>query len=167
MQVRIYDNRLEVWNPGLLPDALTIADLYRKHTSHPRNSRLVLLFNRAHLIEHYGTGTLRIVSSCLAPGMPTPEFSQESGMFVVRFGNAAREAAPNTDVGDNQGRVLRIARQIGRVQTKDVMELLKVSRSTAVRIIQSLVDADVLHRVGESGRSVYYTPYLNQTTEAE
>ena len=164
-QVRIYDNRLEVWNPGLLPDALTIADLYRKHTSHPRNSRLVLLFNRAHLIEHYGTGTLRIVSSCVAAGMPTPEFSQESGMFVVRFWNAARETAPQTAVGDNQGRILRIARQRGRVQTKDVMEILQVSRSTAVRVIQSLVDAKVLHRVGESGPNVYYTPYFDVSND--
>ena len=161
VQVRIYDDCLEVWNPGLLPDALTIADLYRKHASYPRNSRLVQLFNRAHLIEHYGTGTLRIVSSCVAAGMALPEFAQESGMFVVRFGNAARETAPQTSVGGNEGRILRIARQRGRVQTRDVMEILQVSRSTAVRVIQSLVDAQVLHRVGESGPNVYYTPYLD------
>lgn len=166
VQIRVYDNRLEVWNPGLLPDTLTIADLYRKHTSHPRNSRLVLLFNRAHLIEHYGTGTLRIVSSCLAAGMPTPEFSQESGMFVVRFWNAAREMAPQTGVGDNPGRVLHIARQRGNIQTKDVMELLNVSRSTAMRVIQALMDAEVLHRVGEMGPNVYYTPYLEAPVDA-
>ena len=165
VQIRIYDNRLEVWNPGLLPDALTIADLYRKHASYPRNSRLVQLFNRAHLIEHYGTGTLRIVSSCVAAGMDLPKFAQEGGMFVVSFGNAASEAAQQTSVGDNEGRVLRIARQCGRVQTRDVMEILQVSRSTAVRVIQSLVDVQVLHRVGESGPNVYYTPYLDVSND--
>ena len=161
VQVRIYDDCLEVWNPGLLPDALTIADLYRKHASHPRNSRLVRVFNRAHLIEHYGTGTLRIVSSCEAAGMAAPEFAQEGGMFVVRFHNASRETAAPTSVGDNEARILRIARQRGRIQTKDVMKILNVSRSTSVRVLQSLVDTKVLHRVGKSGPNIYYTPYLD------
>lgn len=165
VQIRIYDDRLEVWNPGLLPDALTIADLYRKHTSHPRNSRLVLLFNRAHLIEHYGTGTLRIVSSCLAAGMPRPEFSQESGMFVARFWNAARENAPQTGVGDKEGRVLRIARQRGRIQTDDVAQALNIPKRSALRLLSSLVEAKVLHRIGHRGPNVYYTPYFDTPTD--
>ena len=160
VQIRIYDDRLEVWNPGLLPAALSIADLYRRHASHPRNSRLASLFNRVHLIEHFGTGTLRIVSSCLAAGMPQPQFSQETGMFVVRFLNAAPDQADKTAVGDSQARIIRIARQRGRIQTSDVVEALGVSRSTAGRLIRAMEDAKLLHRAGKGGPDTYYTPYL-------
>jgi len=126
---------------------------------------LVLLFNRAHLIEHYGTGTLRIVSSCLAAGMPRPEFSQESGMFVARFWNAARENAPQTGVGDKEGRVLRIARQRGRIQTDDVAQALNIPKRSALRLLSSLVEAKVLHRIGHRGPNVYYTPYFDTPTD--
>ena len=61
VQVRIYDDRLEVWNPGRLPPDLTIEALYRQHASHPRNPRLAHALYRARLIEHWGTGTLRII----------------------------------------------------------------------------------------------------------
>jgi len=64
VQVRIYDDRLEVWNPGLLPPDLTIEALYRQHASHPRNPRLAHALYRARLIEHWGTGTLRIIRAC-------------------------------------------------------------------------------------------------------
>lgn len=163
-QVRIYDDRLEVWNPGVLPDALTIEDLYKPHSSHPRNRRLALLFNRARLIEHFGTGTLRIVSSCLAVGMPQPEFSQQSGMFVVRFWNAAPE--DTTEVGDNQARILRLARQQGRITTDDVARMLGIGRRSAVKRLNALREAKILQRVGDRGRYVYYTPYFPEENPA-
>ena len=58
VQVRIYDDRLEVWNPGRLPPDLSIEALYRQHASHPQNPRLAHALYRARLIEHWGTGTL-------------------------------------------------------------------------------------------------------------
>ena len=63
-QVRIFDDRLEVWNPGKLPDDLTVAELYRQHASHPRNPLLANVLFRTRLIEQWGTGTLRIIAAC-------------------------------------------------------------------------------------------------------
>ena len=63
VQVRVYDDRLEVWNPGTLPPTLAIEELYREHDSVPRNPLLAQVFYRARLIEHWGTGTLRMIRS--------------------------------------------------------------------------------------------------------
>ena len=96
VQVRIYDDRLEVWNPGMLPPDLTIEQLYHEHASHPRNPRLAGAFHHTGLVERWGTGTLRIITACLGHGIGRPDFVTESGMFIVRFRVATVTAKPST-----------------------------------------------------------------------
>ena len=84
VQVRIFEDRLEVWNPGILPPDLSIEDLYRQHASYPRNPRLARALYRARLIEHWGTGTLRIIRACEGSNIKV-DFSIQAGSFVVRL----------------------------------------------------------------------------------
>jgi len=56
IQVRIFDDRIEVWSPGLLPEGITLADLYRTHNSRPRNHRIAHAFFLINYIEQWGTG---------------------------------------------------------------------------------------------------------------
>ncbi|OGV40451.1 MAG: hypothetical protein A2X48_15195 [Lentisphaerae bacterium GWF2_49_21] len=84
IQVRIYDDCLEVWNPGKLPPDLSIAELYRKHASHPRNPLLAGAVFRTRLIEQWGTGTLRIIEACRPQNIKV-EFETDMGMFIVRL----------------------------------------------------------------------------------
>jgi ATP-dependent DNA helicase RecG len=49
--LKIFDDRLEVWNPGGLPPGLSIEDLKRPHESKPRNkliARCFFLINYGH-----------------------------------------------------------------------------------------------------------------------
>src|SRR5438128_1896652 len=74
VQVRISDDRLEVWNPGTLPPGLSVEQLYREHPSMPRNPLVAGAFHRARLIGRWGTGTLRIIEECERRGLPRPDF---------------------------------------------------------------------------------------------
>lgn len=49
--LRVMDDRLEIWNPGTLPDELTIDKLKGKHSSYPRNRNIADIFFRAGYIE--------------------------------------------------------------------------------------------------------------------
>ena len=60
VQVRIFDDRLEIWSPGLLPEGVTTADLSQIHNSYPRNQRLARVFFLLRYIGQWGTGTLRM-----------------------------------------------------------------------------------------------------------
>lgn len=55
IQMRIYDNSVELWNYGLLPKELTPADLMHKHSSYPRNHNIANVFFKAGFVESWGT----------------------------------------------------------------------------------------------------------------
>jgi ATP-dependent DNA helicase RecG len=158
VQVRIYDDRLEVWNPGMLPHGLTIDQLYREHGSHPRNPRIAQALRRGGLVEQWGGGTLRIISACEAHGLGLPEFVTEAGMFRVRF-VAAVGATPvrEAELTDRQQRVLAFVREYGSVATTQLAGLLDVGKSQAKQVLQELVELGLLARTGQ-GRATRYVP---------
>lgn len=83
IQIKIYDDRIWFWNPGGLPEGLTIEDLKKEHASKPKNKLLAMVFYYAGLIERWGTGTKRMVDLCKKQGLPEPEFKEEFGGFSV------------------------------------------------------------------------------------
>ena len=56
VQVMLFVDRLEVWNPGELPPALTPERLRKPHASIPRNPLIAEPLYLAHYIEKAGTG---------------------------------------------------------------------------------------------------------------
>jgi ATP-dependent DNA helicase RecG len=157
VQVRIYDDRLEVWNPGRLPPDLTIEELYREHSSHPRNRLLADALYRARLIEHWGTGTLRIIQACEAAGLPRPTFSAEMGTFIVRFEKLATpvEPAEALDLSERQRRAVAYVREHGRISTAEYRALAQLGERQARKDLSALVSGGVLVRKGK-GRTTYY-----------
>jgi ATP-dependent DNA helicase RecG len=81
----IFDDRLEIWNNGVLPEGLRPEDLKREHRSIKRNPQICEVFYLRNLIEGWGTGTNRILNECLAQGLPEPIFSEDSGGVNVTF----------------------------------------------------------------------------------
>ncbi|MBI3945671.1 MAG: hypothetical protein HY321_07120 [Armatimonadetes bacterium] len=159
VQVRIYDDRLDIWNPGRLPSDLSVEELYREHPSRPRNPRLAAAFYRARLIEHWGTGTLRIVRACEAAGMPRPKFAAEMGMFVVRFGRPPTHPRPATREGRDERFRLAMAHVLehGRITTAEYERLSGLGERQALKDLSTLVDKGQLTRKGR-GRGTHYVP---------
>jgi len=89
VHISIYDDRVEVWNPGGLPPELTINALKRPHRSIPRNPLIANALYFIKYIERWGTGTERIVQDTTAHGLPEPEFNEATGGFEVMFRSSA------------------------------------------------------------------------------
>lgn len=85
IQVRIFDDRLEVWGCGPLPAPLTVEDLKMKHESVLRNLLIGNCFFQINFIEQLGTGTQKILNSFLKQGLPEPLFEIDAGDFIVVF----------------------------------------------------------------------------------
>ena len=70
VQVRVFDDRIEVWNPGRLPEGWTVEKLKEKHESKPFNPLIARQFFNVKLIEEWGTGTNEMVEECVKWGIP-------------------------------------------------------------------------------------------------
>ena len=93
VQVMLFADRLEVWNPGRLPPPLTIEKLRVPHDSIPGNPLLARAMYLVKYIEQMGTGTLDMIERCGTAGLQEPEF-EAAGEFVIRIRRAALAGQP-------------------------------------------------------------------------
>ena len=96
VQVMLFPNRLEVWNPGRLPFGITTAQLSLPHTSIPANPVLANPLYLAGYIERLGTGTSDMVDECVALGLKAPEFIQDR-LSSEKYAPSFTENAPSSD----------------------------------------------------------------------
>lgn len=157
IQVRIYDDRFEVWNPGSLPPGLTFEALYSEHATRPPNPRFAAALHQANVIEKWGTGTLRIIQACKDRGMPLPEFTSQSGYFVVRLRKqVAINMRPHYDVLNKRQRgILRHMRDTGRITVREYVIQYQISERQALNDINELIHFGFIQRLGV-GRATYY-----------
>ena len=83
VQVMLFSDRLEVWNPGTLPPALTLESLLKPHGSYPRNPLIAEPLYLAKYIERMGTGIGDMVDQCRNAGLPDPEFRLTDGFITI------------------------------------------------------------------------------------
>lgn len=83
VQVMLFSDRLEVWNPGRLPPSLTLEKLRVAHGSVPGNPLLAEALYLTKYIERMGTGTRDMIRRCVAAGLPEPEFTITDGFVAT------------------------------------------------------------------------------------
>ena len=75
IRVSVFDDRLEVENPGLLPFGLTIEDLPRG-VSKLRNRVIGRVFHELGLVEQWGSGAQRMIAACHEAGIARPVWEE-------------------------------------------------------------------------------------------
>lgn len=83
IQVSVFKNRVEVLNPGTLPDELDLTDLEKAHGSYPFNPLLAACMFLTGDIERFGTGTLEIFNLYKEADLIAPSFNIDEGFKVV------------------------------------------------------------------------------------
>jgi ATP-dependent DNA helicase RecG len=157
VQVMLFSDRLEVWNPGELPPPLTMEQLRVPHASVPRNPLVADPLFLARYIEKVGSGTLDMIARCRDAGLPEPVFEQRAGQFVTTVWRDWLTDAVMDELGLNEGQKKAVAfvklhRQISNTAYQG---LAGGSRRTALRELDSLVRKEVLELRGR-GRGAHY-----------
>jgi predicted HTH transcriptional regulator len=144
IRVAIFDDRLEVENPGLLPFGLTVEDLPRG-VSKLRNRVIGRVFHALGLVEQWGSGVQRMTSACREMGLGPPRFEEVATRFRVTL-FTERVGRPALDEKD---RAIVEALTGGKgLVTSDIAEAIGLTpRATRTRLAR-LVGSGLLREVG-------------------
>lgn len=157
VQVMLFADRLEIWNPGHLPPSLTLESLRHPHASVPHNPLIAEPLFLTRYIEHAGTGTLDMIARCAEAGLPSPDFRHDDGQFVQTIWRDVLTPATlaGLDLNERQRQALTHLRQHQRITNLEFQKLVHAPRRTAARDLMAMVGMGVLEATG-SGRGVAY-----------
>ncbi len=157
VEVRLFADRLEVWNPGALPGNLTLDDLRTDHPSIPANPLIAEPLYLARYIEKAGSGTQRMIELCQEAGLPAPGFELRGGSFVLTLWRdwLTDEVLAKLKLNERQLKAIAHLKAVGRITNVEFQKLAGGSRRTVLRELSRLVEAGILHPAG-SGRGSFY-----------
>ncbi|MCD8397261.1 MAG: putative DNA binding domain-containing protein [Lachnospiraceae bacterium] len=72
IQIRVYDDKITIWNDGQWPDKIDVAKVYERHPSIPHNPKMADVFYRSGEIESWGSGFDKIKMECDQADAPYP-----------------------------------------------------------------------------------------------
>ena len=157
-EVRIYDDRLIIWNPGGLPLGITMEDLLKPHGSVLRNKGIGAVLYDMGLIEQWGSGISKMQNLCTNAGIPKPVFREFQQGFHVEFRKDiyTEEYLHSLGLNERQQKAVHHVKTTGKITNQELRELTEVVIRTASRDLEDLVRKGVLVKMGKTGRSTHY-----------
>lgn len=158
IQIRVYDDKISIWNEGTLPEGLTLAALKRSHSSRPRNPIIADVAFKGGYIDAWGRGTIKIIDTCKEAELPEPEMQELDGGFSITLFKNTLTEEQLTKLGLNARQVKAVlyVKEKGKITNKEYQEVFSVARITATRDLTQLVEKGVLKSSDTKGAGSYY-----------
>ncbi|MEP7364060.1 MAG: helix-turn-helix domain-containing protein [Acidobacteriota bacterium] len=164
IRVALFDDRLEIENPGLLPFGLTIEDI-QKGISKLRNRVLGRVFQELGLVEHWGSGVRRMTAACLDRGLPAPVFEEIGTHFRVTLSTVRRRVAVR-DKHDQTILTALAANPAKGLSTSVIAKKVKLSpRATRTRMA-ALVERGLVAEIGTGPKDPHRRYFLVPETSS-
>jgi len=158
IQIRIYDNKISIWNEGSLPEGLTLDALKRSHSSRPRNPIIADVCFKGGYIDAWGRGTIKIIDSCKQANLTEPEIKELDGGLLITISKEklTLDFLIKLGLNDRQVKAVLIVKDKNRITNKEFQDIFKVSRNTATRDLTELVKMQILKSSKTKGAGSYY-----------
>jgi ATP-dependent DNA helicase RecG len=156
IQMKVWDDRIEIWNDGGLPYDMSIEKLLGQHSSKPRNVNIASVFYKAGFIESWGRGILKIQKGFEDAGIKAPQFEEDCGGVRVTMYRNIKTTIKEKNQGEtkekNQGetkeKIIELIRNNPYITQKEMRELLGLSQGGIEYQIRNLKQDGVIKRVG-------------------
>lgn len=169
--IKVFDDRIEFFNPGVLLDDLTVEKIKTGHyKSHLRNKQIATIFKELELIEKYGSGVRRVIDAFVAYGLPEPEFeATQGGMAVTVFKTIDGATANKTNGGVNGGvnGLLSYIQLHPGQRSIEIVDALNTSLRTIERWLKQLKDEGKIEFKGAPKTGGYHSTQHNATNPKE
>lgn len=166
IQIKVYDNKINIWNQGVLPPQLNSELLKINHPSVPRNPFIADVFYKSGHIDNWGRGTLKIYNSCKEAELPEPEIIEafdgiSASLFIsdksTKFTVENRSEKNLAKLGLNKRQILafQYLKENGKITNKEYRQLTSISDEMARIDLLELIQKELIISKGK-GRGVYY-----------
>lgn len=167
IQIHVYNDLIEIWNEGTLPEGYDENVLYNKHSSKPRNRNIADTMFKAGFIDTWGRGYKKIRDGFEMAGMPMPKVQNFCGGVQVtiertrfmqmssvtnnggNFGGSGGSLAV-VQLSERQRRICNTIRDNPKVTVEQMASALSIAKRTLERELSALQKMGVLLREGNT-----------------
>ncbi len=147
----IFDDRMEVESPGLLPIGVRVENLGQiQNTRNPLVARLMFDMN---YFDEWGQGINRIIEGCRENDNPPPQFEEKDSTFKVVL--YARRGEKKYSLKERQTLVLNFLRAKGAIISSEYQRLTGIGPAQAAKDFNFFLKENLIRRTGK-GRGVKY-----------
>jgi predicted HTH transcriptional regulator len=147
IRLAVFDDRVEIENPGLLPFGLTPEEAFNG-VSKVRNRVLARVFKELDYIEQWGSGLQRIRDACEGMGLKAP-ILEELGNRVRLTLYRTRQKAP-LERGRQDQLVLDTLKKRGPLSPGQIAKLLGLTPRATRNRMNALADHGLVRATGTS-----------------
>jgi ATP-dependent DNA helicase RecG len=148
IRIELFDDRVEVESPGRLPGLVRPESI--RSSRFARNPRIARAMSDLGYGRELGEGVDRMFEEMSRVGLPDPVYAERStsvqvGLLADPLAGRLLERLPR-----GSERFVEFLSRGDRVTTTQAVELLGVSRPTALKYLRELRDGDLIEHVGSS-----------------
>ena len=164
IQMHVYNDLIEIWNEGTLPEGYDENVLYSKHSSKPRNRNIADTMFKAGFIDTWGRGYKKIHDGFEAAGMPMPKVQNFCGgvqvtikrtkfmQMIITSGDVVSDVVSLSQVQltDRQREILNLIKENPFVSAQEMSLVLSVVHRTIQRDLSAMQKMGILIREGNT-----------------
>lgn len=170
IQMHVYNDHVEIWNQGDLPEGYDEKVLYGKHSSMPRNSNIADTMFKAGFIDTWGRGYKKIREGFVKAGLAVPTVTSHCGGTLVAFqrgfdvvtgkkiasSNAISDVSSSVgslsvvQLSDRQKKIYELILKDSFISTQQMSVVLSVVKRTVERDLADMQKKGVLVREGNT-----------------
>ena len=160
IQIKMFDDRITVESPGVLPGIVRLNNLRTVHFS--RNPKIAEFLHQYEYVKEFGEGVDRMFKEMEDAGLPAPEYTDNAFMLNVTIRNGKINGELNGDNGELNGElnpallylnkselaVYHLIEKAPQNSRQEIADQLNISTRTVDRAIKALIQKDLIVREG-------------------
>lgn len=157
IQIRIYKDKIRLWNDGALPKEVTVDSLFKEHVSSSCNPNIANVFFKCGMVESWVRGFEKIIAFCKELNAKLPEIDLSLGGVTARcFASDAylklmkdhEETLQNVPLNEREKKILKLISADANITVTEIANKLNVNEKTIKRDIAALKEKNILKREG-------------------
>ncbi len=148
IQLAIFDDRIEITNPGALPFGLDLKTAL-SGVSMLRNKTIGRVFRELNIIEQWGSGFGRMITISKENGMPEPKFEELGTFFRTTLYSRTASVSKQSEKDWDEPLISHLKKK-RKITAKEARQLWQVTSRTTSSRLQKMIKAGLITQIGTS-----------------